>query len=169
MKRIPQSGLKELRKKVFEENPEYKCPLLNKEISFEGSVVDHAHRRRKKDPISKETGGLIRGIIDRHVNAFLGRIENNYIRHGLDKYIDLPTLLRNIADYIENPPMYNEELIHPSERLPEYKMGKREFKKFKDFLINKYPNRKTLLNLEYFQKIPKRFQEDFKEFKNQEI
>jgi hypothetical protein len=68
------------------------------------------------------------------------------------------------CNYAENPPLYHQKLIHPSEKLPEKKLGKREFKKFKEYLIQKYPRRKSLQNLEYFSKIPKKFKDDYEEF-----
>ncbi len=161
--RLSQSKLRNYRLKKLEENNI--CPILKIKLTSEDSVVDHKHRQRKSDEINEENGGLIRGILNRFANIYIGKIENNYKRYGLHKYISLPDLLRNIADYIENPPLYKDKLIHPTERYPEKKLGKREFKKFKDYLINKYPRRKSLENLEYFSKIPKKFQTDYNEFK----
>jgi len=165
-KRLSLSKLKEYRIQKLKENNI--CPILKIELTEETAVVDHKHRQRKTDEINEENGGLIRGVINRFANAFLGKIENNYRRYGLHKYISLPDLLRNLADYIENPPFYDEKLIHPSERIPEKKIGKREFKKFKEFLLNKYPKRKSLEKLEYFSKVPKKFQDDYEEFKSKE-
>ena len=163
MKRLSQSNLKDYRLQKLEENDI--CPILKIKLTNETSVVDHKHRQRKSDIINEENGGLIRGIINRFVNSYMGKIENNYKRYGLHRYISLPDLLRNIADYIENPPLYKDQLIHPNEKYPEKKIGKREFKKFKEYLISKYPRRKSLNDLEYFSKIPKRFEEDYKEYK----
>ena len=163
-KKISQSKLREYRLKKLKENNI--CPILKIELTEETSVVDHKHRSKKSDEINEENGGLIRGVINRFINSYLGKIENNYKRYGLHKYISLPDLLRNIADYIENPPLYKDKLIHPTEKIPEKKIGKREFNNFKKFLVNKYPNRKSLEKLEYFSKIPKRFKEDYEEYKN---
>ena len=163
---LSQSKLKEYRLKKLKENNI--CPILGIELTEETAVIDHKHRQRKTDEINEENGGLIRGVINRFANAFLGKIENNYRRYGLHKYISLPELLRRLADYIENPPLYHEKLIHPTEKLPEKKLSKREFKKFKEYLINKYPNRKSLKKLEYFSKIPKKFQKDYEEYNKEQ-
>jgi hypothetical protein len=161
-KKLSQNDLKKMRQEYLKENG--KCQILGVELDENTIVIDHAHRKRKSDEINEENGGLIRGIIHRQLNAFIGKIENNYRRYGLHNFISLPELLRKIADYIENPPLYHQKLIHPSEKLPEKKLGKREFKKFKEYLIQKYPRRKSLQNLEYFSKIPKKFKDDYEEF-----
>lgn len=75
------------------------------------------------DPITKEPlnrgcldhlhndSQLVRGVIGREINVLVGKIENTYNRNI--RYwckIDLPTLLRGIADYLEQEPL---EIVHP--------------------------------------------------------
>lgn len=93
-----------------------KCPLLNKEIELSSMVIDHQHKL--KSELADITGkGICRGAISRFGNALEGKISNNFKRMGLDKHINLPSFLRNLADYLENNHIHNdyELFIHPTE------------------------------------------------------
>lgn len=125
---VKSSELRELRKKWWEEQ-NGKCPILDIEISFEQSCQDHQHKL--KSELADETGkGCLRGCIDRNVNAFLGKIENAYKRYGLHNYMELPTLLRKLADYLDNNRIHEEvKYIHPNEAPPKPKLTKRSYQK----------------------------------------
>lgn len=112
------------------------CPVLKKEFPIRDMVVDHKHKV-KKDPIGKNNGGLIRGVIHNSVNRLEGKIVGAYTRLGLEKQITLPELLRNLADYLENHPL-GYKYIHPSEEAkePKEKFYKRDYQ-----LIEKYWSR----------------------------
>lgn len=69
-------------------------------------VLDHSHKKKIKGT------GLIRGVLCRNCNIFLGKIENNCSRYRITRH-DLPVILRSIADYLERP---HKRLIHPSEK-----------------------------------------------------
>lgn len=90
-----------------------KCPILKKEFPIEKMVVDHKHGR-KDTPLGYNGSGLIRGVIENGVNRLEGKIQGCYTRFGLEKHISLPELLRNLADYLETPPL-GKKYIHPSE------------------------------------------------------
>lgn len=108
--------IKPLREKLYKEN-DCKCCILNKKIPFENTVLDHKHKRSKKDE-PNINNGYIRNVIDKRVNSFLGKIENAYIRYGLHKEVDLPYLLRRLADYIEEGKYIDINgfvYIHPKE------------------------------------------------------
>ncbi len=76
--------------------------LTNKPLDYKDSVLDHNHKTH-----------YVRGVIHRQVNAFLGKLENNYIRY-LSWWYDgtLSDFLRQCADYIERPD--NDSFIHDS-------------------------------------------------------
>jgi len=98
------------------------CPILKQQIRFKDSVVDHKHKR-KDEPIGGPYGkGLIRGVLHFQANVMEGKIERLYKRYGLAKFIKLPSLLRNIADYIEQPPLHGN-YVHPS-AIPKVKKRK---------------------------------------------
>ena len=59
-------------------------------------------------------------------NALEGKIANNFKRLGLNKETDLPSLLRNLADYLERP---NLPYIHPSEKPKSQKLMKSSYNK----------------------------------------
>lgn len=56
-------------------------------------VLDHAHDDKQ----------FVRGVLDHEVNAFIGKIENSYLRHIRYWYKDesLSSIMRKIANYIE--------------------------------------------------------------------
>lgn len=56
--------------------------------------LDHKH----------DLQSLVRGVLSRQINAYIGKLENNYKMYiGYWCDIPLPELLRNIADYLEKP------------------------------------------------------------------
>jgi len=57
--------------------------------------------------------------------------------------IDLPTLLRRCADYMENPPM-KPVYIHPSEKPKRKKLPKPDYKRICKYYFEMYPKRKKL-------------------------
>lgn len=68
--------------------------------------LDHSHTRRIKG------SGLVRGTLCSTCNRYVGKIENNATMNRI-KQADIPRILRNIADYLEQPDL---PYIHPSER-----------------------------------------------------
>ena len=77
----------------------YIDPIIKETIT--DPVLDHNHQFDQE----------CRAVLERTVNSFEGKVQNAYIRyikHLTDK--DLPTILRNLADYYEND--YSENPIH---------------------------------------------------------
>jgi len=146
-KELKQNELKPLRYKMWILNNK-KCPVLDKEISFEKSVIDHAHKRNDEE--YSPTKGVIRECLDFRVNSVLGKLENSLKRSGLLYLEDfnISTFLRNAADYFEKGAYIDEDgdmLIHPKEvkKLP--KLSKRNYNRCKN-LYNKeifIPKRKN--------------------------
>ena len=86
-------------------------------------VIDHKHKL-KSNPAGPNGDGLVRGAINRHANIIEGKITNNWKRTGLEyTEADLPTFLRNLADYLENPPC-EQVYIHPNERIKPCRLTK---------------------------------------------
>ena len=138
---LEQKELREFKRKLHEKQNNV-CPLLNVERPLDGMVVDHKHKL-KANPAGPDGDGLVRGAIDRFANALEGKITNNWKRMGLGKYTDLPTYLRNLADYLENPPC-EQKYIHPTEKPKVKKLGKRNFNKIAKLYKVDYPRRKAL-------------------------
>jgi len=44
---------------------------------------------------------MVRGVVSMEGNTFLGRVENSFRRFGTTSSEDLPTILRNMAKYLE--------------------------------------------------------------------
>jgi hypothetical protein len=53
---------------------------------------------------------MVRGVISMEGNTFLGRVENSFKRFGTASTAGLPSILRNMADYIEKG---DTEYLHP--------------------------------------------------------
>ena len=79
--------------------PDY-CPISG--VIMTNPAIDHDHH-----------SGMVRGVIDNETNALMGRAENAYKRLSsrIRDNISLPDLLRNMADFLEEPPVKN--VLHP--------------------------------------------------------
>lgn len=150
---LKHSDLPILKKKLHKKQKK-KCPILKKKFKLKEMVVDHQHKRIS-DEIGLNGGGLVRGVIQFQANSLEGKITNAYKRYGLKKHIDLPSFLRNLADYLERK---NLHYIHPNEKAKAKKLGKRVFGKLSKLYSEKYPKRKPLL----FPKKPKRAKTSWK-------
>lgn len=130
--------LKELRFKQWQKQKGV-CPIFKSVIPYCDVVFDHKHKT-KAEKIGEDGKGLLRGVIHNLANIFEGKIVRVYKRYGLNRYIALPDLLRNIAFYLENPPM-EPKYIHPKERTFEL-LKKSEFNLIKKYYFKIYPKRK---------------------------
>lgn len=159
-KQITWKQLKELRKKqwILQER---KCAVLNKEIDYKDATMDHKHLK-KGEKIGKNGAGLLRGVLDFRVNAFEGKVLSWYKRRGLHKLIDLPSLLRNLAKFLENPPM-KPVYIHPSENKKPKKLGKRDYNKLCKYYFKIYPKKKRLPKYPRSGKMTKTFEKYMKD------
>lgn len=83
---VTQAGLPEYRKT----NCPSRCPVLGHDGLT--PVVDHDHKT-----------GRIRGVLSIEGNALIGKIENFHRSRCVAGVLDLPSVLRNIADYLERP------------------------------------------------------------------
>lgn len=164
IKYIKSSRLQEYRKKWWEEQKGI-CPILQQEIPFEKSSVDHIHKRKADEVGGSNNLGLIRGVIHFQANSLEGKITNAYKRYGIDKYIDLPSFLRNLADYIENPPLVHLKLVHPNEAPKRKKLSKKEFNKLKKYYFKIYPNKTKLPVWPKSGIVTKQLEEDLKKLR----
>lgn len=118
---------------------QYICPVLKQPHPLERCVMDHQHKR--KDELPDESGkGLCRGVIHNQANSFEGKVSNAYKRYGLDKLIDLPSLLRNLADYLESNKIHcDTKYIHPNEEPKQPKLTKQSYNRLKKVCKTKIP------------------------------
>jgi hypothetical protein len=132
-KELKQADLRPLREKIWLSNDK-KCPVLDKEVPFEKTVVDHAHKR--KDEAYAPDKGVVREVLDFRVNSCLGRLENALKRTGLiyEEGFNTGDFLRKAADYFDNGAYIDEEgymLVHPKEVKKEPPLSKRQYNKLK--------------------------------------
>jgi len=144
---MKQKDIKILKEKLWLANNK-KCPVLDIEIPLEKMVLDHAHKRNDEE--YSPTKGVIRESLDFRSNAVLGKLENSIKRTGLEYMdgFDLPTFLRNAADYFEKGAYVDEDgfyYIHPSEQPKPKKLSKKNYNKVKKLYNNEVfvPKRKN--------------------------
>lgn len=140
---MAQNDLKKLREEEHKKQ-EGKCPILKIEVSSDKMVVDHKHKLKDEEP-SLDGKGLVRGVIEFRANGIEGKISNAWKRYfGADESkhpISLPDFLRNLADYLEAPPLDHLKLIHPKEKIKEEVLKKSEYNRIKKYYFKLFPNR----------------------------
>lgn len=137
------ASAKELRHKLYQDQNGV-CPLLGIRIPEEDAALDHKHKR-KADPCGPNGDGLVRGMLSFRSNSLEGKITNAWKRQfGYDETkhpISLPNFLRNLANYLENPPC-EQIYVHPSEKLKPPKLPVSMFNLVKRYWKELYPKRK---------------------------
>ena len=142
-KQLNQNDLKKIRTFFHKKINKGICPILKMKFDAEDTVVDHAHPANSRNLGVPEEAGLIRGIIHRQANTIEGKVTNSFIRCGLHKFnITLPKFLRNLADFIEHPPMIHLNYIHPKEKPKVKRLKKTSTTKLMKLFQYHYPNRK---------------------------
>jgi hypothetical protein len=138
--------IKHLKKKLHEQNNGI-CPLLGVPVDLDKTALDHIHKL-KSEPYAKNKG-TIRNAIEFRANALEGKISNNWKRYyGADESnhpTDLPTFLRNLADYLEAGAYCEDDnfFIHPTEVPKAPKVKKSAYNKMITLFKVKYPKKKV--------------------------
>lgn len=120
------------------------CPILKIFVPFEDTVVDHQHGK-KTDSAGENNAHMVRGIIHNYANACEGKFLSRYKRSGLSKFISFPDFLRNLADYLDNPPLFGTGYVHPDGKPKREVFGKREYNRVAKYWQQMYPKRKLPL------------------------
>lgn len=118
------------------------CPLLEKPIELSKMVIDHRHKTKAQIPTIENGLGFIRGALEFRANAFEGKVWNFYKRLGLDNEIEFSHLLRNLADFHDNPPC-TDPLLHYTEVPKREKVKISEYNKVKKYYFVIYPRKKV--------------------------
>ena len=123
------------------------CPLLGVKVPLEKTALDHIHKLNSEAYAANK--GTIRNAIEFRANAMEGKITNNWKRYySADESkhpTDLPTFLRNLADYLEAG-AYTEDgdyYIHPSEVPKVRKVKKSSYNNMIKLFKAKYPKKKV--------------------------
>jgi hypothetical protein len=93
MKYIPYTKIAKFR----ENNTPDKCPIF--ECSLEDPVLDHNHNT-----------GMVRGVLNRQSNSWLGKIENSWKRFGSCSTVNLNQALKNVCKYLDKGDL---NYLHP--------------------------------------------------------
>ena len=170
---MKQKDIRVLKEKLWLMNDK-KCPVLGKAIPLEKMVLDHAHKRNAE--AYSPTKGVVREALDKRANAILGKVENALKRTGLgyEEDFDLPTFLRNAADYFERGAYVDDNgdmYVHPSEVPKEPKVSKSNYNKIKklydkeEFIpARKGQNKKAMPKYPAYGKLTKGLKEMFEKY-----
>jgi len=141
-----QKDIKPLAIKMWQECNE-KCPILRQKVPLDTLHVDHKHKRKSDEPNIDNRLGFIRSHLFAGCNTFIGKIENAYSRFGLNDKIDLPTLLRNCADFLEEDPMTSKNInaLHYTEVPKRKKVSLSEYNKVKKYYLEMFPRKRTII------------------------
>ena len=116
-------------KQMLLEKQGYRCAICGKELTLENSVLDHQHKQRKSDKNGVNGDGLVRGVICQEDNLSEGKIWNSTSRfQGARTPQDRINWLRKLIEYYSRDPY---PFIHPSEKIPEKSVSKRQYNKLK--------------------------------------
>lgn len=128
-KQLKGTEVKELREKILK-NQEFKCAICGKDISCDpGIALDHQHKLNKNQVIGSDGAGLIRGVLCRDCNTLEGKIWNNGTRYKQFKTVkERIDFLKRLIQYYENG---TYPFIHPTEKVPEKIVSKRQYNKLK--------------------------------------
>lgn len=144
LKQLSTKSAQDLRKEYWERQGK-KCPVLDTEISFEDSTLDHMHRTQDDPYGGSEWLGLVRGVLHYQANSWEGKCYNAFKRLGLNKHISFSEALRNLAEYIDNPSVpYGFIYYSEAPKIKRNKLGKRDYQKVIKHYKNVYPKRKKL-------------------------
>lgn len=135
---LTSASAKILREKTHEEQG-FICPILKKEFPQSEMTLDHKHKK-KNDPVGPNGDGLCRGVIHNVANSLEGRILKDFMRTGVHKYISITDYLRNLADYLENPPM-EQIYVHHTEKLRTPATNKNDYNKIKKYWKFTHPKK----------------------------
>lgn len=126
-----------------------KCAILNEEILFSESTLDHTHGRIT-DPVGVNDKGLVRAVLHRECNVLEGKIWNQWNRSSIKKKYKLQDVLQGLINYYNmieqgNLPI-EQKYIYPSEKPEEPKelFTAAQYKKIKNYYFKVFPRRKKL-------------------------
>ena len=116
-------------KQMLLEKQGYRCAICGKELTLENSVLDHQHKQRKSDKNRVNGEGLVRGVICQEDNLSEGKIWNATGRfQGARTPQDRIDWLKQLIQYYEAG---TYPFIHPTEKVPEKSISKRQYNKLK--------------------------------------
>ena len=88
-----------------------RCRLCQDHIVKGEDVLDHDHGT-----------GAIRGVLHRSCNALLGKVENNYRRHGVK---NLAAWAHGVTPYLQHHAINRTGLLHPTHKTEDEKRLRR--------------------------------------------
>lgn len=143
IKQLTSTEIKPIKEQILHRQGN-KCAICGKTITLEEAVLDHQHKNKKTDANIINGNGLVRGILCRECNLVEGKIWNNLKRFKQFTTTEERLIwLTQLSQYYKYP---KYPYIHPTEKLKEPIVSKRQFNKLCK-LVGKqlvYPKSKKL-------------------------
>lgn len=159
---LTQRNVKELRDLILQAQ-NYKCAICGNLIDLEDTndaSLDHQHKNKQSDTF-EDGNGLIRGVLCRACNSIEGKFWNaskRFMKFKNEK--ERIEWLKKLVEYYESP---KYPFIHPSEKIKEKSLSKRNFNLMITQFKKKY-QKKKLPQYPKSSKPTKRIIELFEEF-----
>lgn len=96
-RKIKTKDIKPLRQELLKQQG-YLCAICREVVNEAEAVLDHCHKT-----------GLIRSVLHRGCNAYIGHLENNQLRNRITEQ-RLAMILRNYTAYVQT----TKDIIHPT-------------------------------------------------------
>lgn len=134
LKQLKSSEVQELRNQILQ-SQNGKCAICNTTIDENSGVsLDHQHKT-SKEIIGEDGAGLVRGVLCRACNVWEGKIWNNTQRYKQPKDVnDRIDMLKSLIEYYERG---THPVIHPSEKIKEPTVSKRNYNKLKKAYVGR--------------------------------
>jgi len=107
--KLKPKDIKPLREQLLQEQ-EGKCAICHETIDTSEAVLDHCHKT-----------GLVRAVLHRGCNAFIGALENNQKRNRVTTS-RLAAILANFENYV----VTTKPITHPSHLTPEERIERQQ-------------------------------------------
>lgn len=126
-----------------------KCAVLDDEIDFIDSTLDHCHKK-ESDFVGINGKGLVRSVLHKSINVLEGKIWNTWRMSKIKNKYKLQDVLRGLIKYydmIEQGTLpIEQKYIYPNEKPEEPKeiFTKNQYNKIKKYYFKVFPRRKTL-------------------------
>lgn len=126
IKQLTSTEIKSIKEQIWHKQNQC-CAICGQPITLDKAVLDHQHKNKKSDANITNGNGLIRGVLCRECNLVEGKIWNN-----LKRFKQFTTTEERLIWLIQLSQYYKfpkYPYIHPTEKLKEPVVSKRQFNK----------------------------------------
>lgn len=126
IKQLTSTEIKSIKEQIWHKQNQC-CAICGQPITLDKAVLDHQHKNKKSDANITNGNGLVRGVLCRECNLVEGKIWNNLKRFKQFTTTEERLIwLTQLSQYYKSP---KYPYIHPTEKLKEPVVSKRQFNK----------------------------------------